>query len=181
MTPVFGVTGWKNSGKTTLVERLVRNLTERGYRIATIKHAHHAFDIDREGTDSFRHRQAGAHEVALVSGFRWALMHEVGNEGEPTLEAMTAHMSPADLIVIEGYKSEPHAKIEVRREAARKNQALAARDDSIVAIAADHEVTDTDLPVFDIDDIDAITDFILNATRLGSPGHNGPDHAHETA
>ena len=181
MTPVFGVTGWKNSGKTTLVERLISELTDRGYRIATIKHAHHMFDIDKEGTDSYRHRQAGAHEVALVSGFRWALMHEVGNEGEPTLETMTAHMSPADLIIIEGYKSEPHLKIEVRRKAARKNQALADRDDSIVAIAADHDISNTDLPVFDLNDVKAIAGFLIEKIDLGAPKQNGSDHGKETS
>ncbi len=181
MTPVFGITGWKNSGKTTLVERLVREFTDRGYRIATIKHAHHMFDIDKEGTDSYRHRQAGAHEVALVSGFRWALMHEVGNEGEPTLEDMAAHMSPADMIIIEGYKSEPHLKIEVRRREAQKRQALARRDDSIVAIAANFEISDTDLPVFDLDDIEAVAQFIIEKIELGPPKYNGADHADKTA
>lgn len=181
MTPVFGVTGWKNSGKTTLVERLISELTDQGYRIATIKHAHHKFDIDKEGTDSFRHRQAGAHEVALVSGFRWALMHEVGNEGEPTLESMTAHMSPADLIIIEGYKSEPHLKIEVRRQASRTNQALADRDNTIVAIAADHDVENTDLPVFDLDDIKAIAAFLVSKIQLGPPKEYGHGHASETS
>ena len=180
MIPVFGVTGWKNSGKTTLVERLVSDLTERGYRIATIKHAHHRFDIDKEGTDSYRHRQAGAHEVALVSGFRWALMHEVGNEGEPTLEAIAAHMSPADLIIIEGYKSEPHLKIEVRRREAQKNQSLAAGDKSIVAIAADHTVPSADIPVFDLDDVKSVADFIIEKIELGPPKHNGTNHAAQT-
>ena len=111
-TPVFGITGWKNSGKTTLVVRLVEEFTARGFRVSTVKHAHHAFDIDREGTDSHRHRVAGASEVALVSGRRWALMHELRDDDEPALGEILARLSPCDLVLIEGYKREAHAKIE---------------------------------------------------------------------
>ena len=114
-TPVFGIGGWKNSGKTTLTERLVAEFTRRGLRLATVKHAHHDFDIDKEGTDSFRHRRAGAREVAIVSGRRWALMHELDGETEPTLDAIVARLSPADLILVEGFKRGSHPKIEVRR------------------------------------------------------------------
>ena len=114
-TPVFGITGWKNCGKTTLVERLVSELRTRGLKVATVKHAHHAFDIDHAGTDSFRHRAAGAQEVAIVSGHRWALMHELRDEEEPRLADVLTRMSPCDIILIEGYKREDHAKIELRR------------------------------------------------------------------
>ena len=115
MQRVFGITGWKNSGKTGLTVRVVEELTRRGWRISTIKHAHHAFDIDHEGTDSFRHRGAGATEVAIVSSNRWALMHELRSEEEPSMESVLARLEPCDLVIIEGYKREGHAKIEARR------------------------------------------------------------------
>ena len=99
-TPVFGVTGWKNSGKTTLVSRLVAEITARGYSVSTVKHAHHNFDIDQKGRDSYAHREAGAHEVALVSGRRWALMHELRGEEEPSLADVLAKLSPCDLVIV---------------------------------------------------------------------------------
>ena len=108
---VFGVTGWKNAGKTTLVERLVAEFVRRGWRVATIKHAHHDVDVDQPGRDSFRHRAAGATEVAVVGGHRYAIMRE---QEEPTLAEVLARMAPADLILIEGFKRERHPKIEVR-------------------------------------------------------------------
>ena len=112
---VFGVTGWKNSGKTTLTERLVAELVRRGWRVSTVKHAHHEFDIDKQGTDSFRHRQAGAGEVAIVSANRWALMHELRDEAEPALATILERLAACDIVIVEGYKREPHRKIEVRR------------------------------------------------------------------
>jgi molybdopterin-guanine dinucleotide biosynthesis protein B len=163
---VFGVTGWKNSGKTTLVEALVRELTRRGWRIATVKHAHHDFDIDKEGTDSFRHRKAGAMEVAIVSGRRWALMHELGDEEEPALEEVLSRLSPADLVLVEGYKRGSHRKIEARRLDAKDQSPLTAIDGNIAAIAADHPVTGESVPVFGLGDIGAIADFIERETEL---------------
>ena len=163
---VFGVTGWKNSGKTTLVEALVRELTGRGWRVATVKHAHHDFDIDKEGTDSFRHRKAGASEVAIVSGRRWALMHELGKEEEPTLEAVLSRLSPADLVLIEGYKRGSHRKIEARRLEAKDRSPLTASDRNIAAIAADYPVSGETVPVFDLDDIAGIADFIEREAGL---------------
>ncbi len=163
---VFGITGWKNSGKTTLTERLVAELTARGYRIATVKHAHHDFDIDKPGADSFRHRAAGAVETAIVSGRRWALMHELRDEPEPALGEILARLSPCDLVLVEGYKREAHAKIEVRRTGARSSEPLCRNDPAIVAIAADHIVDEPHLPVFAIDDVTAIADFILASTGL---------------
>lgn len=165
-TPVFGITGWKNCGKTTLVERLVSELRTRGLKVATVKHAHHAFDIDHAGTDSFRHRAAGAQEVAIVSGHRWALMHELRDEEEPRLADVLTRMSPCDIILIEGYKREDHAKIEVRRLEAVRGAALFKDDPSIVAVAADHDVADATLPVFDLDAVSQIADFILTYTGL---------------
>jgi len=164
---VFGVTGWKNSGKTTLVEALVRELTGRGWRVATVKHAHHDFDIDKEGTDSFRHRKAGAREVAIVSGRRWALMHELGEEEEPTLEEVLSRLSPADLVLVEGYKRGSHRKIEARRLEAKDRSPLTATDPNIAAIAADHPVAGEVVPVFDLDDIGGIADFIEREAGLG--------------
>lgn len=167
---VLGVTGWKNSGKTTLVERLVAELTRRGWRVSTVKHAHHEFDIDREGADSYRHRAAGATEVAVVSSRRWALMHELRNEEEPPLDAVLERLSPCDLVIVEGYKREHHPKIEVRRLHARDRAPLADRDPAIVAIAADHDVVDAALPLFALDDIAAIADFAERAAGLTPRG-----------
>jgi molybdopterin-guanine dinucleotide biosynthesis protein B len=155
---VLGVTGWKNSGKTTLVERLVAELVRRGWKVSTVKHAHHDFDIDKEGTDSFRHRAAGAGEVAIVSDRRWALMHELRDEAEPPLDVVLARLSPCDLVIVEGYKRQPHPKIEARRRDAKDTTPLSAGDPTIVAIATDHPVAD-ELPVFALDDIAAIADF----------------------
>jgi molybdopterin-guanine dinucleotide biosynthesis protein B len=164
-TPVFGITGWKNSGKTTLVARLVAEFTRRGYRVSTVKHAHHDFDIDKPATDSFRHREAGASEVMIVSGHRWALMHELRDEDEPPLEAALGRLSPCDLILVEGYKRERYPKIEARRRAAARTDALATQDPSILAVAADHATDAHGRPFFDLDDIVGMADFI--AARLG--------------
>jgi len=163
---VFGVTGWKNSGKTGLTVRIVEELTRRGWRVSTIKHAHHEFDIDKENTDSWRHRQAGAGEVAIVSGKRWALMHELREEREPALDEIIARIAPCDLILIEGYKREDHPKIEARRLDAANRTPLAANDPAIIAIAADHAVMEKHLPVFDLDDTMAIADFVERASGL---------------
>ncbi|TCT13549.1 molybdopterin guanine dinucleotide biosynthesis accessory protein MobB [Tepidamorphus gemmatus] len=178
MTPVFGVTGWKNSGKTTLVTRLIAEFVGRGLRVNSVKHAHHAFDIDVPGTDSFRHREAGATEVALISGTRWALMHELREDAEPRLEDIVARMAPADLLLIEGYKRERHPKIECRRQAGRKATPLSAEDPTIVAIAADFPVDGGGLPVFHLDDVAGIAGFIaghlgLAAALAGDPIRTG--------
>lgn len=163
---VFGVTGWKNSGKTRLTVRIVEELTRRGWRVSTVKHAHHDFDIDKENTDSWRHRQAGAGEVAIVSGHRWALMHELRGEDEPPLDAILARLAACDMVVIEGYKRENHPKIEARRLDSHNRAPLAADDPAIIAIAADHEVAEKHLPDFDLDDTIAIVDFIERVTGL---------------
>lgn len=167
---IFGVAGWKNSGKTTLVERLVAELSARGFRVATVKHAHHSFDIDHEGTDSYRHRAAGAAEVAIVSGRRWALVHEIAEtEAEPDLAEILARLSPCDIVIIEGYKRDGHKKIEVRRREARDTAPLAPGDPTIVAVAADHPAAGEPLPVFDLNDIRAIADFVEKECRLERP------------
>jgi molybdopterin-guanine dinucleotide biosynthesis protein B len=165
-SPVFGVTGWKNSGKTTLVTRLVAEFTRRGFNVSTVKHAHHDFDIDKPATDSFRHREAGAREVMIVSGNRWALMHELKDEAEPPLEAALQRLSPCDLILIEGYKREGHPKIEVRRATAVTAELLAPNDPSILAIAADHATDTAGRPLFNLDDVGGIADFIESSLGL---------------
>lgn len=155
---VIGIAGWKNSGKTTLTERLVAELTARGWRVSTVKRAHHGTDVDSEGTDSFRHRGAGAAEVMLVTPLRWALMHELRGEPEPDLDAVLARLSPCDLVIVEGYKGSSHPKVETRRAEARDLTPLPASS-NVVAIAADHTV-DAAVPVFDLDAVPAIADFI---------------------
>jgi len=163
---LFGITGWKNSGKTTLTEKLVRELVRRGYRIATIKHAHHDFDIDHKGTDSWRHRAAGASEVAIVSSARYAIMHENRGEQEPSLHEIAAKLSPCDLVIVEGYKNESHPKIEARRLSAQPGPALHKDDPHIVAIASDHLIDHPTLPTFSIDDVANIAEFVEHYTGL---------------
>lgn len=162
----FGIAGWKNSGKTGLTERLVGELTARGYRISTIKHAHHDFDIDKPGADSFRHREAGAHEVTIVSGTRVAIMQELRGAAEPTLADILVRMTPCDLVLVEGYKREAIPKIEARRLESKSREPLSANDPHIVAIAADHPVTTETLPVFDLDDTNGIADFVEKTVGL---------------
>ncbi len=162
---VIGIAGWKNSGKTTLTVGLVAELTRRGWRVSTVKRAHHDADIDHEGTDSFRHRQAGAGEVILTTGRRWALMHELRDEEEPSLDALLARLAPCDLVVVEGFKVGDHPKIETRRRNARDHTPLPASA-NVVAIAADHPVEGAAVPVFALDAIAAIADFVETALGL---------------
>lgn len=162
---LFGITGWKDSGKTTLVCELVSEITARGYSVSTVKHAHKTFEVDHEGRDSYRHRESGASEVAISSQNRWAVIHELRGNDEPPLSQMLAKLSPVDLVIIEGYKREAHPKIECRRIEARSREDIATDDASIVAIAHDHDVN-THLPDFDINDINAIADFILDHVGL---------------
>lgn len=163
---VFGIAGWKNSGKTGLAVRLVTELVARGYKVSTIKHAHHDFDIDKVGADSWRHREAGAHEVTIVSGTRYAIMHELRGAPEPTLTEVLARLAPSDIVLIEGYKREPVPKIEARRLEAANHTPLSQTDPHIRAIAADHAVTGENLPAFHLDDTQAIADFILKTLDL---------------
>ncbi len=166
---IFGVTGWKNSGKTTLTERLVAEFVQRGFTVSTVKHAHHGFDIDKQGSDSFRHRKAGAGEVAIVSGNRWALMHELRSEAEPSLDKIIDRLAPCDLVLVEGYKREAHAKIECRRLGSKDTAPLATNDPNIVAIAADHPTEPQGLPLFALDDVTAIADFVAATVGLFRP------------
>jgi molybdopterin-guanine dinucleotide biosynthesis protein B len=161
--PVIGIAGWKNSGKTTLATRLIAELTRRGLRIASVKHAHHAFQIDEGETDSARHRRAGAAQVAIVSPRRWALVRELAGAPEPSLDEVIAHLGPCDLVIVEGYKSAAIPKIETRRRAAARATPLADTDPNVIAIAADHPVERQGVPVFSLDDAPGIADFIIGA------------------
>ncbi|MBU2533035.1 MAG: molybdopterin-guanine dinucleotide biosynthesis protein B [Alphaproteobacteria bacterium] len=165
--PVIGIVGWKNAGKTTLAARLVEELTGRGLRISTIKHAHHALRLDDEGTDSARHRAAGASQVAVVSSRRWALMTE---GPEPDFEDIVAMLDPCDLIVVEGYKSQPIKKIETRRDQSEsRGHGISESDPNVIAIAADHDIEGAAIPVFRLDDVSAIADFILVSMEVSIP------------
>lgn len=162
---VYGITGWKNAGKTGLMERLVGEITGRGFSVSTVKHAHHDTDVDQPGRDSYRHRAAGAREVLLASPRRWALMHELRGQDEPPLDDLLARLSPVDLVLIEGYKRAPHRKVEAHRQATGRPP-LATQNDTIRAIAADAPLPGVALPVLDLDDTGAIADFILREVGL---------------
>lgn len=162
---VLGITGWSGSGKTTLVTRLLPDLAARGLTISTIKHAHHDFDVDTPGKDSYEHRAAGATEVIVSSARRWALMHELRETPEPTLDKLLEHMSSVDLVLVEGFKREGHEKIEVRR-AQNERPPLYPDDDKVVAIASDTPLEDAGRPVLDLDDTRAIADFIVDHCGL---------------
>ncbi len=166
---VIGIAGWKNSGKTTLTERLIGELTARGLVVSTIKHAHHDAVIDTPGTDSDRHRRAGASEVALVTANRWALMHELRGRPEPDFAEVLAKLSPVDLVLVEGYKLAAIPKIEVRRRDGRQGSPLIDGDANVIAIAADHAVADHRVPVFELDAAAAIAEFIIQRLSLVRP------------
>ncbi len=165
---IFGLTGWSGSGKTSLIVRLIPRLTGRGLRVSTVKHAHKGFDIDHPGKDSHNHRLAGAAEVLVSSPYRWALMHELRDgEAEPALGDLLAKLTPVDLLLVEGFKREPHEKIEVWRAAVDK--ALIAPDDpSIVAVASDGPVPGCPVPQLDLNDAEAVAAFIV--ARCGLAG-----------
>jgi molybdopterin-guanine dinucleotide biosynthesis protein MobB len=162
---LFGVVGYKNAGKTGLMERLVAEITSRGVSVSTLKHAHHSFDVDQPGKDSYRHRDAGAQQTLLASGARWALMTELRNTPEPPLSALLTHLDPVDLILIEGYKRDAHPKVEAFRTAPG-NPLIAPDDPTIRAVASDDPGLTLDRPVFDLDDTRAIADFILAEVGL---------------
>lgn len=164
---IYGVTGWKNNGKTGLMERLVAEFTARGLSVSTLKHAHHATDVDQPGTDSYRHRTAGAQEVVLASPNRVAIMQELRGAPEPSLEELLARMRPVDLILIEGFKRAPHPKIEAHRTEA--GQPLIAPQDVTVRAVASDVALDLDRPVFHLDDTQAIADFIAIELSLSAP------------
>ena len=156
---VFGIAGWSNSGKTTLIERLIPRLTRRGLRVAVIKHAHHGFDLDRPGKDSYRHRESGATQVLMLSSERWVLMNELRGEPEPTLEAQLALLSGNDVVLIEGFKAAAVPKVEVFRQANGKSP-LWRENPHVVAVATNDPI-DCSLPVLPLDDAEAVACFIL--------------------
>ena len=173
---IIGIAGWKGSGKTTLVTRLLPVLTGRGFAVSTVKHAHDGFEVDHPGKDSHRHREAGAVESVISSATRWALVHELRGRQEPSLEELVARMSPVDLLIAEGFKRLPHDKIEVHRPA-RGHQLLAAADPAIVAIASDGPIDNrllagTGRPVLDLNAPEAVADFICAHLNL-TPGDVG--------
>ena len=162
-TPMIGVAGWSNAGKTTLIEKLTRHFTDQGLRVATIKHTHHKFEIDKPDSDTTRHRQAGATETAIVSGSRVAVIEEIETRGEPSLDDVAKRLKPADIIFVEGYKSAAIPKIEVRRAAVATERLLASNDPLVIAIAADYELDGHGKPVFALDDIAGLAALIDEA------------------
>ena len=157
---IFGIAGWSGSGKTTLLRALIPALVGRNLRVSTMKHAHHAFDVDKPGKDSYEHRAAGATEVLVSSAKRWALMHELREETEPSSAELARVMSPVDLLLIEGFKGEAHDKLEVHRPALGKAP-LYPENASIVAVASDEALPGLALPRLELNDPEAIADFVI--------------------
>ncbi|MBO0739110.1 MAG: molybdopterin-guanine dinucleotide biosynthesis protein B [Alphaproteobacteria bacterium] len=158
---IFGLAGWSGSGKTTLMTALIPEFVARGVSVSTVKHAHHAFDIDQPGKDSWQHRQAGASEVMIASDRRWALMHELRGAQEPSLEELVRQMSPVDLVLVEGFKRHAHPKIEVYRHSLAK-PLLHPEDPFVVAIASEARLPEFSVPWLGLSDAGAIASFILD-------------------
>jgi molybdopterin-guanine dinucleotide biosynthesis adapter protein len=163
---IFGLAGWSGSGKTTLITALIPELVARGLTVSTVKHAHHGFDVDRPGKDSWRHREAGACEVMVASERRWALMHELRAAPEPSLDRLIAQMSPVDLILVEGFKRHPHPKIEICRPALGKPP-LYPEDQFVVAVASDESLPGLPLPWLPLSDPATVASFIIDHEGLG--------------
>jgi len=161
---VFGLAGWSGAGKTTLMKRLIPVLVQGGLRVSTVKHAHHGFDVDQPGKDSWEHRQAGATEVLVASGRRWALMHELRDEAEPGLADLVRPMCTVDLVLVEGFKRDGHPKLEVHRDANGK-PSLYPDDPAIVGIATDASFLEAGIPKFGLDDVEAIATFVATQAR----------------
>jgi molybdopterin-guanine dinucleotide biosynthesis protein MobB len=162
---IFGLAGWSGSGKTSLLARLLPELSKDGRRVSTVKHAHHKFDVDQPGKDSYVHRQAGAYEVMVLSENRWALMHENSQPAEPDLAQSVARMTAVDLVMVEGFKTYPHPKLEVHRDSLGK-PLLFGDDPHIVAVASDTPLSSANIPVLDLTDTSAIAAFILGHCGL---------------
>ena len=160
----IGIAGYSGSGKTTLIEKVIPRLVMEGFRVSLIKHAHHEFDLDQPGKDSHRHRMAGATEVLVTSSQRWAMMHELRGATEPTLEEQLKHLSPCDVVIVEGWKHHAMPKIEVHRKLSDK-PLLFPDDDSVIAVASDESLA-TKLPQFDLDDAEAVAKFIIKYLGL---------------
>ena len=170
---IIGLAGWSGSGKTTLLAKVIPRIVARGLKVSTLKHAHHGFDVDQPGKDSHTHRMAGASEVLVSSANRWALVHELRGQAEPVLGALLTKLSPVDLVVVEGYKAEPHPKLEVYRAAVGK-PLLHPNDPAIVAIASDELLPAARVPVVDLDDVERIADILI---RHAAPIHAVLAHA----
>ncbi len=166
---VFGLVGWSGAGKTTLMVALLQELASRGVSVSTMKHAHHNFDVDKPGKDSYEHRAAGAREVLVTSANRWALMHELQGAPEPDIDTLIRRMSPVDLLLIEGFKHHSHTKLEVHRPSLGK-PLLAHDDQRVVAVASDAPIEGLGVPRLDLDDVAGIADFILTRTGIGARG-----------
>ncbi len=164
---VMGIVGWSGQGKTQLLVALLPILRARGLSVSTMKHAHHRFDLETEGKDSWRHREAGASEVLLVTSARWVLMHECREEPEPSIEALIDRMTPVDLLLIEGFKTHDHPKIEIHR-ASEGKPLLASGDPGIVAVATDEPLDGLGVPQLDLNDVAQVADFILRSTGLAA-------------
>ena len=163
---VMGIVGWSGSGKTSLLVELLPLLRAAGLSVSTMKHAHHRFDVDKPGKDSFRHREAGASEVLVVTSSRWVLMHESRDEPEPSIESLIERMTPVDLLLIEGFKTHHHPKLEIHRQSEGK-PLLHPKDPEIVAVATDVPLPGAAVPQLDLNDPQGIADFILAHTGLG--------------
>lgn len=161
---IIGIAGYSGSGKTTLIEKVIPLLVKDGFRVSLIKHAHHEFDLDHPGKDSHRHRLAGASEVLITSSNRWAMMHELRGATEPTLEEQLKHLSPCDVVIVEGWKHNAMPKIEVHRKLSEK-PLLFPEDRSVIAVASDESLA-TELPQFELDDADAVAQFIVRYLGL---------------
>ncbi|HYC15110.1 MAG TPA: molybdopterin-guanine dinucleotide biosynthesis protein B [Stellaceae bacterium] len=157
---IFGIAGWSGSGKTTLLTRLIPLLTARGLRVSTLKHAHHAFDVDQPGKDSYLHREAGAVEVMVSSERRWALMHEHRGSAEPTLDELVGHMTPVDLLIVEGFKRQALPKLEVHRPSVGK-PLICREDATVLAVASDEPLPNLPVPRLELDDVPGIAEFVL--------------------
>ena len=162
---ILGIAGWQNSGKTTLLKNLVLTFVKKGLTVSTVKHAHHSFDIDKPGKDSYEHRQSGAQEVLISSKHRWALIHEQGNQTEPNLDELLSKLKPVDLVLVEGFKKENHTKLEVHRDKLGK-ELICQTDPKICMVASDIELSGLNVPVFDINDYDAISEFMIEYLKL---------------
>jgi molybdopterin-guanine dinucleotide biosynthesis adapter protein len=168
MMKIFGIAGWSGSGKTNLMIRLLPELIGMGLRVSTMKHAHHAFDVDQPGKDSYNHREAGASEVMITSANRWALMHENRGAAEPSIDELVRHMTPVDLLLIEGFKWSPHPKLEVFRRATGK-PLLALEDAHVVAVASDEPVPEVSIPLLDLNRADLVARFVVTHCGIQIP------------
>lgn len=170
---IFGLTGWSGSGKTTLVRRLLPTLIGRGLRVSTVKHAHHGFDMDKPGKDSYLHREAGAFEVMISSQNRWVLQHENRGSAEPSMDDLLTYMTPVDLVLVEGFKRHPHDMIEIYRAETGK-PLMAPENPNIVAVATDRPAAlRLDVPVLHLDDVETIADFVIDRCGLSKAGTHG--------